>query len=155
MAERARDLDDLASRARYAGLLPELRLRLAHVLDEDQSLAPTEYDPERVTASGGTSLWIEGRATFRLDRLAFADDEVAIEKLRMDRERSVRATTEDVLRALEKWQRAEAAAADEALPEPDRIRAEVDAAAASAVLDVLTDGWFSSPAALRLRAPAR
>jgi hypothetical protein len=150
-AQRNADLDDLSTRARAAGLLPELRFRLAHVLDEDQSLSPTEYDPDRVTASGGTSLWLEGRATFRLDRLVFADDEVAIEKLRAERERAARALTEDVLRALERWQRADALASDEAAPEIDRIKAELEAAAAEATLDVLTDGWFTSPGALALR----
>ena len=150
--ERHDDLDDLATRARASGLLPELRVRLAHVLDEDQKLSPTEYDPERVTASGGTSLWIEGRATFHLDRLVFADDEVAIERLRADRERTERGLVGDVLQTLEKWQRGTAEAADETLPEQTRLRAELDAAAAEAVLDVLTDGWFTGPAAQRLRA---
>lgn len=150
-SEHARALDDLATRARLSGLLPELRVRLAHALDHDQKLSPTEYDPDRVTASGGTSLWIEGRATFRLDRLVFADDEVAIARLRAERERAERAIVADVLRALERWQRAEAAAADPTLPEPERIKAELDAGAAEATLDVATDGWFASPLARRLR----
>lgn len=150
-ADRRRDLDDLALRARLSGLLPELRVRLAHVLDQDQALSPTEYDPERVTSSGGTSLWIEGRATFRLDRLVFADDEVAIERLRAERERLERGLVVEVLRALDRWQRANATAADETLPPQERLDADLDAAAAEATLDVLTDGWFTGSGARLLR----
>lgn len=152
-SERRRDLDDLALRARLSGLLPELRVRLAHALDQDQALSPTEYDPERVTASGGTSLWIEGRATFRLDRLVFADEEVAIERLRADRERAERALVTESLRALDRWQRARGHAADPALPDDKRVEAELEAAAAEATLDVMTDGWFSGPAGRRLARP--
>ncbi len=141
---RLGDLDDLETRARVSGLAPELRLRLAHQLDEDQALAPTEYDPERVTAAGGTSLWLEARATFRLDRLVFADEEVAIERLRMERERADRALSEEVTRVLAAWQRADARSRDEALEAAPRFEAELEAAAAEARLDVLTDGWFST-----------
>lgn len=137
-------LDDAATRARASGLVPELRVRVAHVLDEDQSLAPTEYDPDRVTASGGTSLWIEGRATFALDRLVFADDEIAIEKLRLDRAKFERALIEDVLETFAKWQRARAVLdSPDAAADPEaQVGAEIDLAVAEARLDVLTGGWF-------------
>lgn len=135
--------DDAATRARASGIIPEVRLRVAHVVDEDQALSPTEYDPERVTASGGTSLWFEGRATFRLDRLVFADDEIAIERLRADRAKLEQNLAEDVLRTFEIWQRAEAALASELTEPEQRDKAEIDAAVAEARLDAWTDGWFS------------
>lgn len=142
-ARAAEALDDAARRARLSGLVPELRLRVAQVVDEDQSLAPTEYDPERVTASGGTSLWLEGRATFALDRLVFADDEVALSRLQLDREKASRALEEDVLAAFAAWQRARwLRLRDDTLPEA-RDKAEIEEAVAAARLDVLTAGWFS------------
>src|SRR5690606_41297240 len=55
-------LDALASRARTSALLPELRLRATRAVDESESLSPTEYDPLRRTASGGTSTWFEARS---------------------------------------------------------------------------------------------
>jgi len=121
------------------------------VIDEDQSLAPTAYDPSRVTASGGTSTWLEARATWKLDRWVFARDEIAIEKLRMTRARARRALEHDVLEALARWQRARWASLDpEGIPE-HRIAAELEAASAEAALDVLTDGWFGRELARRAR----
>lgn len=134
--------DDMSTRARVSGLVPELRLRLAHVVDEDQSLAPTEYDPERITASGGTSLWMEGRATFRLDRLVYADDEVAIERLRADRVKLERDIADEVLNVFGQWQRARAMVASELVAPDDKDKAFIDMAVAEARLDALTDGWF-------------
>lgn len=141
VAER---LSDVATRARASGLVPELRVRVAHVVDEDQSLAPTEYDPERITASGGTSLWLEGRATFRLDRLVFADDEIAVERLRADRAKLERAIVDEVLDSFERWQRADAKLANPLTEPLERDRAEIDLAVEEARLDALTDGWFST-----------
>lgn len=134
--------DDMSTRARVSGLVPELRLRLAHVVDEDQSLAPTEYDPERITASGGTSLWMEGRATFRLDRLVYADDEVAIERLRADRIKLERDIADEVLTVFGQWQRARAMVESELTAPDNKDKAFIDMAVAEARLDALTDGWF-------------
>jgi hypothetical protein len=136
-------LDDLASRSRASGLLPELRLRVAHVLNDTASLSPTAYDPERLTASAGASLWLEGRATFRLDRLLRGDDEPAIERLRLDRERQRRALEDRALEALALWRRAKAKLDDPDADERTLAMAEADVAVAEATLDVLTAGWFS------------
>ena len=59
-------LDGLASRSRSSATLPELRLRAMRVIDEDEALSPTEYDPSRTTLSGGSSTWLEARATWKL-----------------------------------------------------------------------------------------
>ncbi|MBK6518266.1 MAG: hypothetical protein IPM79_17970 [Polyangiaceae bacterium] len=143
-AESEARLSGAATRARASGLVPELRLRVAHVVDEDQRLAPTEYDPERITASGGTSLWLEARATFQLDRLVFADDEIALERLRADRAKLEAELIDDVLKSLEAWMRAGAALESEIASEEERLRADVDEAVAEARLDALTAGWFST-----------
>lgn len=140
-------LDDASTRARLSGLVPELRLRLAQVVDEDQALSPTEYDPDRVTASGGTSLWMEGRATFALDRLVFADQEVGLLRLRLERERAERALTDDVLTTFAAWQRARAAIARETTLPEERDKAEIDEAVAAARLDALSEGWFTAEVA--------
>jgi hypothetical protein len=139
-------IDGLAKRARLSGLLPEVRVRVARVTSTTQALSPTEYDPTRVTSSDGAGLWLEGRATFRLDRLVFADDEVALERLRIERDRMDRSLVADVLAELALYQRGAARAADATLPDDDRVTAEIQCLSAAAALDVLTDGWFSSHA---------
>lgn len=142
-------LDALASRARTSALLPELRLRATRAVDESESLAPTEYDPLRRTATGGASTWLEARATFRLDRLVFADDELAVERLRIARAAERSRLVAKVLDLLDAWQLARAAEADPAAEPIARQRASLAAASAEASLDVLTGGWFSK--ALRAR----
>lgn len=133
-------VDAIASRARAASLLPEMRFRISRLMDEDQSLSPTEYDPGRVTASGGTSLWLEARATWRLDKVVFGDEEVALERMRHERVEAQSKLTEKVLDLLFRWQRAEAAAArPDASPE-DRLAARLSALEAKASLDILTGG---------------
>lgn len=99
-------LDAVASRARAAATLPELRLRASRTTDEGQSLSPTSYDPQRITATGGTSLWLEARATWRLDRLVFTDDEIALERARAQRAEQRERLTARVLALLFAWQRA-------------------------------------------------
>lgn len=138
-----RRLDSLASRAKTSALLPELRLRATRAIDETESLAPTEYDPLRRTASGGSSTWLEARATFRLDRLVFADDEIAVERLRISRAAERTRLVAKVLELLDAWQRARAAEADPAAKPEARQRARLAAVTAEVSLDVLTGGWFS------------
>ena len=146
IAKEVDRLDDAATRARVSGLVPELRFRVARVVDEDQSLSPTEYDPERITASGGSSVWIEGRATFRLDRVVFADEEVAIERIRGERKKLEREIADDVVKSFAAWQRASAALETPDLDDEARARAEIDRAVEETRLDVLTNGWFSQNA---------
>jgi hypothetical protein len=136
-------IDDASTRARVSGLVPELRLRVARVVDEDQSLSPTEYDPERITASGGSSVWIEGRATFRLERLVFADEEVALEKMRGERHKLEREIADDVLRSFAIWQRASGSLATPDIDDETRAKLDIERVVEETRLDVLTNGWFS------------
>lgn len=138
-------LDSLTTRSRASALLPEIRVRIGHDVDEGATVSPTEYDPSRVTSSGGSSLWVEGRATFRLDRLVFADEEVQIERLRVEREKEERLLTDRILGLIERFQAAEWTMADPGLVDPDvRAKAEVARIASAAALDVLSGGWFSA-----------
>lgn len=146
VAKELARLDDVSTRARVSGLVPELRLRVARVVDEDQSLSPTEYDPERITASGGSSVWIEGRATFRLERLVFADEEVALEKMRAERHKLERDIADDVLKSFALWQRASALLARADLDDETREKLEIELSVEQTRLDVLTDGWFTAHA---------
>jgi hypothetical protein len=136
-------IDSLASRARSSALLPELRLRATRLLDEAESLSPTEYDPGRTTATGGTSTWLEARATWRLDRLVFADEEVPLERLRHDRAEAEARVAARTLELLFAWQRALTVEADLARPVEERVEATLRALECEASLDVVTDGWFS------------
>ncbi|MDI1446518.1 hypothetical protein [Polyangium sp. 6x1] len=143
LEEHVARVDRVASRARASALLPELRLRVTRLLDESRALAPTEYDPDRVTASGGSSLWLEARATFRLDRLVFADEEVALERLREERAGARHKLEARVLEALFTWQRACVERDDEARDPEVRTRATLTAMEAESTLDVLTGGFWS------------
>ncbi|WP_437276627.1 hypothetical protein WME90_36045 [Sorangium sp. So ce375] len=136
-------IDAIASRARTASLFPELRLRVSRLVDEAENLAPTEYDPARRTASGGTSLWLEARATWRLDRLVFADEEIALERLRRERAELQTKLTARVLELLFAWQRAVALSADPGQSPEEHRAATLAALEGEASLDLLTGGWMT------------
>jgi hypothetical protein len=143
LADPEARIDALAGRARAATLLPELRIRVARELEQGQTLSPTEYDPARTTATGGASWWFEARAAWRLDRLVFADEEVALERLRRERADAQRKLVDRVLELLFAWQRARAREADPERKPEERLDATLDAVEAEIALDVLTDGWFT------------
>lgn len=134
----------LSSRARASAALPELRLRAARSTDESLRLTPSSSDPYRYTQAGGVTLSFEGQATWRLDRLVFADEEISIEHLAQNRSRSDSALTERVLRTLFDWQRARLTAVREDIEPDARLEAELRALEAALRLNVLTGGWFSA-----------
>lgn len=142
LEDAAARVDAMASRARGAALLPELRLRVSRLVDEEQALSPTEYDPHRTTASGGTSLWLEARASWRLDRLVFSDDEPAFEKMRWERAEAREKLTAKVLELLVAWMRAKAGLLKEELSEEERMELELKAMEAEMGLDALTGGMW-------------
>jgi hypothetical protein len=157
--ERERTLDALASRARLSSLLPEVRLRAARTRDESLRLTPTTDDPYRFTLAGGDALVLEGAATFRLSRLLFADEELAVDRLRLERERNLERRATRVLERLLAWHAAVVRLASGVEDiDLERVSLELDAAAVE--LDVLTDGWFQARVARlgvlpdRTRAPS-
>lgn len=137
-------VDAIASRARLAATLPELRLRASRTADEGQSLSPTSYDPQRMTATGGTSIWLEARATWRLDRLVFTDEEVALERVRAQRAEQRGKLTERVLALLFGWQRALALEDDGSAAPEEHLTASLRVIEAEAELDLITGGWFTT-----------
>jgi hypothetical protein len=135
-------IDSMASRARTSAALPELRLRVMRTIDESGRVTLTDTDPSRYTEAGAATNFLEARLTFRLDRLLFADEEVHLERVRIDRSELRARTAAKVLQALFEWQRAYALLADPSLPSADHFAAELRELEASALLDVMTDGWF-------------
>lgn len=144
-AERRR-LDSLSGRARACALLPELRLRAARNTDQALRLSPTTDDPYRVTQADGAGLVLEASATFRLDRLLFAREELTVERLRQQAgearlklELRIQAALLGLFRARQLSCAVE--------PGDQKTREAVKAVELFAELDNLTAGWFSDQAA--------
>ncbi len=140
---KQRELSSLAGRARASATLPELKLRAARSNDEALRLAPTTEDPNRYTLAGGTDLLLEATATWKLDRLLFADEEVAIGRLALERDKAEAVLVQKILARLFAWRRALARSRAAELSPEERADAELDCWEAQAELDVLTGGWFS------------
>ena len=136
------DLERMVARMRWSALLPEVRVRAARGWDESFRLTPTDGDPYRTQEATGTSGWLEGRLTWRLDRTLFADEELQVERARVQRTEARARLTGRVLGALFEWQRALAAAADPMQTAQEHVTAVLAQAEAEATLDVLTGGWF-------------
>ncbi|MBS2017305.1 MAG: hypothetical protein JST00_30760 [Deltaproteobacteria bacterium] len=145
-------LDGIVSRARWSAVLPEARLRAVR-FDDERLYTDASAEATKLKDSAGANLGLEARLTWRLDRLLYADDEPAFERMRLERHDARSRIAGRVLEALFHWQRASlelrwAQNAAREAREPLRTRDEVEAALrvmeAEATLDVLTAGWFSS-----------
>jgi hypothetical protein len=144
VSARRSELDGLSARARAAAVLPELRLRVLRSNDQSMRLSPTIEDPERYTLDGGDNLVLEASATWRLNRLVFADEEIAVERLELEHERTTERIRARVLERLFDWHRAFTALAG---AEPElKDKLELDLIEAEVELDVLTGGWFAEQA---------
>lgn len=137
-------LDRMRSRAQTSALLPEARFRMARDWDQSYRLTPTTDDPYRLQETNGGGRSIEGRLTWKLDRLLFVDEELSMERLRLHRVRLRGQLAGQVLTALFDWQRARLAQSDPALDDAQHLEAVVRESEAAAMLDVLTAGWFSA-----------
>jgi hypothetical protein len=148
------ELEGLGRRARFSAVLPELRLRVVGSNDQSQRLTPTIEDPERYTITGGNDLLLEASATWKLNRLVFADEEIAVERLVLEREKSVEKLSERVVERLFDWHRAFSRAANAEPGSKAHGRFELERLEAEVELDVLTGGWFGE-VVRRLPAPSR
>jgi hypothetical protein len=135
-------IDSMASRARTSAALPELRLRAMRTIDESGRITLSDTDPYHYTEAGAVTNWLEARLTFRLDRLVFADEEVSLERVRIERSELRARTAAKVLQALFEWQRAYALVEEPATSTAEHFAAVLRELEASAILDVMTDGWF-------------
>jgi hypothetical protein len=133
-------LESLTNRSRSSALLPEVRFRIGRDVDQSLRLAPTAEDPYRYTQTGGVSYVVEGAATFRLNRLLFASEELSVERLRLAQNRERQRITELVFDELLVWQKAYLGVTS-ASANVRRARLRLKESALR--LDVLTGGWFS------------
>jgi len=144
-ADRRR-LDSLAGRARLSALLPELRLRVLRNSDQALRWIPTTDDPYRITQADGTGLILEASATFRLDRLLFAREELAVERVRLEAGGQRLKLEARVLEALLGWFRARELSCDGDADEPARASQVLKLLELFIELDGLTAGWFADRA---------
>jgi hypothetical protein len=114
--------------------------------DQSQRLTPTIEDPERYTITGGNDLLLEASVTWKLNRLVFADEEIALERLELERERNAEKLKERILERLFDWHRALSRLPREPSDSKERGRYELERLEAEVELDVLTGGWFSQAA---------
>jgi len=155
VALRRSELEGLGSRARWSATLPELRLRVLRSNDESLRLTPTLEDPERYTHDGGTDFLLEASATWKLNRLVFADEEIAVERLELEREKNVERLSERVVELLFDWHRALSELAVPDLGPKRRGLLELERLEAEVGLDVLTGGWFADVARRFAELPSR
>jgi hypothetical protein len=142
-ASAERWLDGLDSRSRTSSLLPQLRLRGGRTVAESLRLSPTMSDPYRFVQAGGTDMFFDAQLTWDLDRLVFASEELAIERLKQQRDAADAALVRRVLEALFAWQRAVAECASLGLSVDERSDCTLRTLEMTVTLDVLTDGWFT------------
>ncbi len=144
-ADRRR-LDSLSTRARASALLPELRLRAVRNTDQALRLVPTTDDPYRVTQADGAGVVLEASATFRLDRLLFAREELTVERLRLHAGAARLKLEARVLAALLGLFRAHELGCADDPNAPAALPQVIKALELIAELDNLTAGWFSEQA---------
>lgn len=137
--DRDEALGDLAARARASALAPEVRLRALRGIDAGARLYRVE-DGDRATVSDGTQTLFEARLSWRLDRLVFADEEVAIERIRLERAELKQRISAKVLDLVLRFQRARRAASDPELLGHERDEASLTAVECLLALDALTGG---------------
>ena len=142
LGESDERLSSLATRARASALLPEARVRLLRTDD-----ARASYDvSDDATGARGTQqvgyTW-EGRLTWRLDRLVFADEELGIERLRNERRESREKVRHRVLEAYFQYRRSDADLRTAIEGSREAWESKLKLEEAILTLDALTAGYFS------------
>ena len=141
-------VDVLISRARESAWLPETRMRAMRLwTDAAHTTTVAATDTANFYDAVGANLVLELRLTWRLDRLLFAGDEAAMERVRLERQDARSRLATRTLELLFAWQRAIVQSAEEIAGSPAAIEGRLRAAEAQATLDVLTAGWFSADVA--------
>ena len=145
-------LASIAARSRVSALLPETRVRAMRLWDDaaHATTLATTNDTSYYDAIGA-NLVLEARLTWRLDRLLYAGDEPALERLRLERQDARARLATRTLEVLFAWERAGMEQATAAPGSREEGAALLRAAEAEATLDVLTGGWFSGPSGEAVR----
>ena len=144
-ARAARSLDparlqELARRARLAGLAPQLRFSAERGFDQDIT-ASSSTASESTRAAIGDELRFGAALTFELDRLVFAPEEVRLLSVERWLAGDRRKLLAEVVRLYFQRRRLQREQSEAPTPDPelsDSIR-EVES-----LLDALTDGGFTS-----------
>jgi hypothetical protein len=139
-------LDSLSSRARASALLPELRLRALRNSDQALRWLPSADDPSRITQSDAAGVVLEASATFRLDRLVFAHEELAVERLRQRAAEERLKLEARVAQAVLELVRARQQACGTEPNDPARTGPLLKLQELFELLDALTAGWFGGQA---------
>jgi hypothetical protein len=147
-----RRLDSIATRARASAALPEIRLRAQRNTDQALRWAPTSDDPYRVTQADGAGTTFEVSATFHLDRLLFAREELNVARLRQQAGVEHIKLERRVLDALLELLRARELSCSPSADAEARGSVLLRGAERFIELDVMTAGWFSAQAARLSRA---
>ena len=146
--DRDEALDDLASRAKSSALAPELRLRAHRTLSYGARIFSADTLADHTTLSDGTETFLEARLTWRLDRLVFADEEVGIERVKLDRAELKQRVSSRIVELTIAWSRARRAAQN-----PDLLPVEREEAAMTAMEAILALDAFTGGAATELLHP--
>jgi hypothetical protein len=136
-------IDSMVARARASAALPEARFRAMRVV-LDGSHAGVIPDDASTYDTAGADMWLEGRLTWRLDRLLYADDEPTLERVRLERQDARTRVAGKVLDALFQWQRAWLSVHTSKPATREATDATMRLIEAEAGLDVMTGGWFGA-----------
>lgn len=139
-------IDSMVARARASAALPEVRLRAMRVI-LDGSQAGVIPEDTSTYETAGADMWLEGRLTWRLDRLLYADDEPTLERVRLERQDARTRVAGKVLDALFQWQRAWFSVHADKPGTREATDAAMRLVEVEAGLDVMTGGWFGAWAA--------
>lgn len=143
-----RRLDSLGRRSRWAGLLPELRVRGAAGVDQSRSIDSAGPLLGDETTRDTVDSLAEVRLTFHLARLLVGNTEPSLERLRQQLHKERVALQQEVLELLLDWNRARLSLIRDDLEEAQRLELELEALAATTRLGLLTSGWFRGLATL-------
>jgi hypothetical protein len=140
-------IEAIIARARASGVLPEARFRAMRVFLLDGSQTTVVPIDTSTYGSAGATLVLEGRLTWRLDRLLYSDDEPSLERMRLDQEEARGKVAGRVLEALFQWQRAWLSVHKATPGSREETDATMRLIESEAGLDVMTGGWFGAWAA--------
>jgi hypothetical protein len=133
-------LDDLASRAKSSALAPEVRLRAHRTNSVGARIFSTATLADNSTLSDGTQTFLEARLTWQLDRVVFADEEVAIERVKLERAELRQRLAARVVELAVAWMRAKRASTNVDLLPEEREEATMRMLEAFLALDATTGG---------------
>lgn len=144
------DIASLARRSRWSGLVPELRVRGVYGFDRTVSQEGSSgIYPGDLTTRGGRDSLLEGRLSFRLDRLVYGEQEGSLyqrrRELRLGEEKRKREATD----ALASWLDARRRCVDPDLSPDDVAEAIHEEQSALLTLHLMSEGWFEGEATLQ------